>query len=66
MAEVSTEEMEEGFEDAAACVETAVSSGVKLSQDDQLELYGLYKQATQGPCTSFRPSFLKLKERAKW
>uniref|UniRef100_A0A453DH72 ACB domain-containing protein n=2 Tax=Poaceae TaxID=4479 RepID=A0A453DH72_AEGTS len=32
----------------------------------QLRLYGLYKIATEGPCTAPQPSALKLKARAKW
>lgn len=60
------EELADSFEDAATCVQTAVSSGVRLDQNEMLEVYGLYKQATEGSCTSFRPSFLRMKERAKW
>lgn len=32
----------------------------------QLELYGLYKQATQGDVQGSRPGALNIKARAKW
>ena len=34
--------------------------------DDQLELYGLYKQATVGDATGSRPGMFDVKGRAKW
>lgn len=33
---------------------------------DLLELYGLYKQATEGVCNTPRPTVLQLKARSKW
>jgi len=36
------------------------------SNDDLLELYGLYKQATEGDATGSRPGMLDLKGRAKY
>ena len=32
----------------------------------RLQLYGLYKQAVFGPCSTFRPSFFDRKARSKW
>ncbi len=32
----------------------------------KLELYGLYKQATDGPCTVARPAIWNLRARSKW
>ena len=34
--------------------------------DTKLELYGLYKQATEGDATGKRPGMLDVKGRAKW
>lgn len=36
------------------------------SNDVLLELYGLYKQATEGDVSSKRPGMLDVKGRAKW
>lgn len=51
--------------------EEAIGRVKSLNPDDntKLELYGLYKVATEGPCTAPRPkSFLgvRTKETAKW
>ncbi|KAK8967050.1 Acyl-CoA-binding domain-containing protein 1 [Platanthera guangdongensis] len=37
-----------------------------LSSSAQLELYGLYKIATEGPCYRFHPLSLKSSTRARW
>ena len=39
---------------------------VKPTNDELLEVYALYKQATVGDVTTSRPSFFYAKERAKW
>ncbi len=52
-----------------ACQEAAAwaaSHGGSLSEDDKLALYGLYKQATHGPCGAPAPSLLEFTARAKW
>ena len=36
------------------------------SSQAKLELYGLYKQATEGHCTAARPAIWNLRARAKW
>merc|ERR1711893_385212 len=36
------------------------------SNDDLLELYGLFKQATVGDCNTDRPGMFDLKGKAKW
>jgi acyl-CoA-binding protein len=42
------------------------ASGLRgLSTETQLRLYSLFKQATVGPCTTARPSFLDFSGRAK-
>ena len=38
----------------------------KPSDDELLELYGLYKQATIGDCNTEEPSFFDFKGKAKW
>ena len=40
--------------------------GGKLGNDAKLQLYGLFKQATVGPCTAPRPSLIDMTGRAKW
>lgn len=36
------------------------------TNDEMLQLYGLYKQATVGDVNTDRPGFLDLKGKAKW
>jgi diazepam-binding inhibitor (GABA receptor modulating acyl-CoA-binding protein) len=48
-----------------AC-ETAKTLVPKLSDDDKLTLYSLFKQATVGDCTTPEPGFLDLVGKAKW
>ena len=38
----------------------------QCTNDEQLELYGWYKQATIGDCTTERPGMFDLKGKAKW
>ena len=61
----SAEADEERFTAASNAVAAAASSG-RLDNDALLHLYGLYKQATEGPCNTCRPSFLNQKARSKW
>jgi carboxylesterase len=51
------------FKSAKARVETLTA---RPSNDQLLDLYGLYKQATEGDATGSRPGFLDLKGRAKF
>lgn len=51
------------FKEAKARVETLSS---RPSNDQLLDLYGLYKQATEGDATGSRPGMLDLKGRAKF
>ena len=41
-------------------------NAVKLTEEQMLTLYGLYKQATVGDCTLPEPSLLDFKGKAKW
>jgi len=51
------------FNEAKARVEKLPS---RPSNDQLLELYGLYKQATEGDVTGSRPGMLDMKGRAKF
>ena len=57
------EEDDPAFEAASAFVAAHVA---QIDDDSKLKLYGLYKQATTGPCTVAKPSFFDFKGRAKW
>ncbi|PWA95292.1 leucine-rich repeat protein [Artemisia annua] len=64
---VESSELDEAFSAATAFVAaTAADKERKVSTEVQLELYGLYKIATEGPCTAPQPSALKMTARAKW
>ena len=54
---------EQQFKSAAEAVKNLVS---RPSNDELLELYALYKQATVGDNETKRPGMLNIKERAKW
>lgn len=54
---------EEAFRDAAERVQRLPS---KPSNDVLLELYGLYKQASEGDVSGKRPGMLDMRGRAKW
>ncbi|CAL9243378.1 unnamed protein product [Arabidopsis halleri] len=65
---VESTELDEAFSAATAFVAAAASDRLsqKVSNELQLQLYGLYKIATEGPCTAPQPSALKMAARAKW
>lgn len=65
---VESTELDEAFSAATAFVAAAAADrlSVRVSNDIQLQLYGLYKIATEGPCTVPQPSALKMTARAKW
>ncbi len=58
-----TKSLKDRFADAKARVEKLSS---RPSNDDLLQLYGLYKQASEGDVTGSRPGMLDLKGRAKY
>nr|CAB3488710.1 unnamed protein product [Digitaria exilis] len=62
---VESTELDEEFSAASAFVAASAASGTSVPEEAQLRLYGLYKIATEGPCTAPQPSALKLKARAK-
>ncbi|EOY23604.1 Acyl-CoA binding protein 2 isoform 1 [Theobroma cacao] len=65
---VECTELDEAFSAATAFVAAAAADRLsqKVSSEMQLQLYGLYKIATEGPCTAPQPSALKMTARAKW
>ncbi|KAK1290787.1 Acyl-CoA-binding domain-containing protein 1 [Acorus calamus] len=65
---VESTELDEAFSAATVFVAATAAdrSSPKVSSELQLQLYGLYKIATEGPCTVAQPSPLKMAARAKW
>lgn len=65
---VESTELDEAFSAATAFVAAAAADRMsqKVSNDVQLQLYALYKIATEGPCSVPQPSALKMTARAKW
>eukprot|EP01018_Ginkgo_biloba_P011999 Gb_02595 [translate_table: standard] len=64
---VESTELDETFGAAAAYVaSTGANLSQKITSESQAQLYGLYKVATEGPCTTPQPSPLKITARAKW
>ncbi len=58
-------ELSDRFEDTVKYVQTA-EGDFKPSNDLQLEMYGLFKQATQGDVSGRKPGFTNLVGRAKY
>nr|CEL68462.1 TPA: ankyrin repeat-containing protein [Neospora caninum Liverpool] len=58
-----TEELPQTFSEATSWV---ASHGKGCPVEDQLQLYGFYKQATVGDCADSEPSMLELARHAKW
>lgn len=65
---VESTELDEAFSAASAFVATAAADRLsqKVSNEVQLQLYGFYKIANEGPCNVPQPSALKIGARAKW
>ncbi|KAK4436207.1 Acyl-CoA-binding domain-containing protein 1 [Sesamum alatum] len=65
---VESTELDETFSAATAFVaaKAADRAAQKVSSKLQLQFYGLYKIATEGPCSAPQPSVLKMTARAKW
>lgn len=62
---MQTSQLSQHFEDAAAQIKIH-GKNAKMSNDDLLTLYGLYKQATEGDNTTDQPSFYQFEKKAKW
>ncbi|KAI3778196.1 hypothetical protein L2E82_07296 [Cichorium intybus] len=54
------------LKNVAATATAANRSSQKLPNDLKLQLYGLYKIATEGPCSVPQPSAIKMIARLKW
>ncbi|XP_074291742.1 acyl-CoA-binding domain-containing protein 1-like [Silene latifolia] len=63
---VETTELDDAFSAATAFVAASAAERGKVSNDVQLQLYGLYKIATEGPCSAPPPPAFKMTARAKW
>lgn len=60
-------ELDKAFGKAASFLEKLVlNPSSKIPNDVKLQFYGLYKQATEGPCSSPQPPAYRLSTRAKW
>jgi acyl-CoA-binding protein len=57
------EDLETQFEKAATDIK---NSGKTFDNDTLLNLYGYFKQSTEGDCNIESPLFYQLKEKAKW
>ena len=54
------------FEAAAKAIKESGNSGAKMSDDELLQIYALYKQGSIGDNKTDRPGMLDLKGKAKW
>jgi len=55
------------FERAVSFIQSMPENGsFEVSRQDKLEFYGLFKQATVGPCNTKQPSTFDLQARYKW
>ncbi|KAL2921787.1 Acyl-CoA-binding domain-containing protein 2 [Bienertia sinuspersici] len=65
---VESTELDEAFSAATAFVAASAADKMaqKVGNDVQLQLYGLYKIATEGPCSAPPPPAFKMTARAKW
>ncbi|CAF3726839.1 unnamed protein product [Rotaria sp. Silwood1] len=63
----SATNLEERFNAAVKTIQNLPATGIiQLSNSTKLNFYGLYKQATLGPCKDSQPSFFNYIARAKW
>ncbi|GAB4858526.1 Acyl-CoA-binding domain-containing protein 1 [Ancistrocladus abbreviatus] len=65
---VESTELDEAFSAATAFVAASAADKLahKVPNEVQLQLYGLYKIATEGPCSAPPPPAFKMTARAKW
>lgn len=54
------------FQQAADAIKASGSSNIKMTDDELLQIYGLYKQGSIGDVNTARPGFLDPKGKAKW
>lgn len=53
-------------QDFDAARKFVASNVTRIPDAEKLRLYGLYKQATEGPCTTGQPGMFDFKGKAKW
>jgi acyl-CoA-binding protein len=61
----SSTSIDDDFDAATTYVGSLAANG-DVSETDLLKFYGLFKQATEGPCETAKPAFFDLKGRTKW
>lgn len=54
------------FDTAAKAIKDSANQNVKMSDDELLQIYALYKQGTTGDNNTDKPGMLDLKGKAKW
>lgn len=57
---------EETFNKAAAAIKASANEKIKMTDDELLQLYSLFKQATVGDNNTNKPGMLDFKGKAKW
>ena len=57
---------EDDFKKAAEAVRGGNVKAKKVSDELKLEMYALYKQATDGDCNTDKPGMLNFVEKSKW
>nr|GMD55226.1 acyl-CoA-binding domain-containing protein 3-like isoform X1 [Ipomoea batatas] len=63
--DIERTELEKSFDAAVVFVDSNANSD-QFGNDLKMQLYGLHKIATDGPCSTAQPMALKVSARAKW
>lgn len=58
--------MSEQFNKAAANIKKSADSNIKMTDDELLQIYSLFKQGSVGDVNTDRPGMLDFKGKAKW
>ena len=54
------------FDNAAGAIKQSANHNIKMSDDELLQIYSLFKQGTAGDNTTPKPGMLDFKGKAKW
>ena len=54
------------FDKAAAAIKASANENIKMTDDELLQVYSLYKQGTVGDNNTNKPGMLDFKGKAKW
>lgn len=54
------------FDNAAGAIKKSADHKVKMTDDELLQVYSLFKQGTNGDNTTDKPGMLDFKGKAKW